>query len=476
MPYNTFQKLSSSKLSGIEPIVPAIPDIVSGYFGGTTYVTRSGFNKVTLGVCPSGLTGTSQHSRLTIYRSTDGGNNYSFISGVNLGSTGAGLNYTVTGLPTGTTYFYKFGFSGFIGGSSYETIGSGFGISTKTPIIATGGDYVYGDGSLWAAWTNNKFSKYHVYKKSANFVVANGGSGLDPQEKLHVLLVGGGGGGGKSYGGGGGGGGLSHITGLSVSNSTTYTITVGAGGGQSAGGGSAAGNNGGHSSAFNYTGYGGGGGGADGISGKTGGCGGGAGWYSNGFDANGGSGFSGSNATGLSFLGWTNATYNTGRYNFQGFSGGRPYYNEGGGGGGGTLQSGSPAGGNRFNLNRTTGGEGWLMENATSPFYNSTFGFPTLYYQWVSKALTSGGANVRIGAGGGGGGTVVGKGGTNAGNGSADWGEDYYSFPAGLGGSGTYYGAAGGGGGRGGGGGGAGYSGVVVIAYVTGDYGSEIGN
>lgn len=476
MPYNSFQKLSSSKLSGVESISPYIPHVLSGTVSSTAYVTRSGFNKVTLGVYPSGAAGTSQHSRLKVYRSTDGGNNYSYYSGILLGATGVGYNFTDSNLTTGTTYFYRFGFSGLIGGVSYETTGSGFGISTKTPIIATGGDYVYGDGSLWTAWTNNKFSKYHVYRKSANFVVANGGSGLDPQEKLHVFLVGGGGGGGKNWGGGGGGGGLSHITGLSVTSNTTYTITVGAGGGQNAGGGSAAGNNGGHSSAFNYTGYGGGGGGAENISGKTGGCGGGAGYYSNGFDANGASGFSGSSATGLSFLGWTNATYNTGRYNFQGFSGGRPYYYGAGGGGGGTLQSGSPGANNQYNILRATGGQGWVMENATSPFYNSTFGFPTLYYQWVSKALTSGGANVRLGAGGGGGGTYVGKGGTNAGNGSADWGEDYYSYPAGLGGSGTYYGAAGGGGGRGGGGGGAGYSGVVIVAYVTGDYNNEQGN
>jgi hypothetical protein len=482
MPYNSFQKLSTSKLSGANSILPFQPHITSGNFGGgQVYATRSGFNKVTLGVYPSGGPGTSQHSRLKVYRSTDGGNNYSYYSGILFGATGVGHNFTDTGLTTGTTYFYKFGFSGSIGGVSYETTGSGFGISTKTPVIATGGDYVYGDGSLWTAWTNNKFSKYHVYKKSANFVVANGGSGLDPQEKLHVFLVGGGGGGGKNFGGGGGGGGLSHITGLSVTSNTTYTITVGAGGGQNVGGGSAAGNNGGHSSAFNYTGYGGGGGGAEGISGKTGGCGGGAGFYSNFFDANGASGFSGSNATGLSFLGWTNATHNTGRYNFQGFSGGRPYYVDNGagagGGGGGTYQSGSPAGSNLFSINRATGGEGWAMENATNySIYNSNYGYATLYYDWVSKALTSGGATVRLGAGGGGGGTNVGKGGTNAGNGSADWGENYYAYPAGLGGSGTYYGAAGGGGGRGGGGGGAGYSGVVIIAYVTGDYDTPTAN
>jgi hypothetical protein len=482
MPYNSFQKLSTSKLSGANSILPFQPHITSGNFGGgQVYATRSGFNKVTLGVYPSGGPGTSQHSRLKVYRSTDGGNNYSYYSGILFGATGVGHNFTDTGLTTGTTYFYKFGFSGSIGGVSYETTGSGFGISTKTPVIATGGDYVYGDGSLWTAWTNNKFSKYHVYKKSANFVVANGGSGLDPQEKLHVFLVGGGGGGGKNFGGGGGGGGLSHITGLSVTSNTTYTITVAAGGGQNAGGGSSNGNNGGHSSAFNYTGYGGGGGGGQDTNGNTGGCGGGAGHHINNIDGHGGSGFSGSNATGLSFLGWTNATHNTGRYNFQGFSGGRPYYVDNGagagGGGGGTYQSGSPAGSNLFSINRATGGEGWAMENATNySIYNSNYGYATLYYDWVSKALTSGGATVRLGAGGGGGGTNVGKGGTNAGNGSADWGENYYAYPAGLGGSGTYYGAAGGGGGRGGGGGGAGYSGVVIIAYVTGDYDTPTAN
>ena len=117
------------------------------------------------------------------------------------------------------------------------------------------------------------------------------------------------------------------------------------------------------------------------------------------------------------------------------------------------------------------------MANAVSPFYYSPFtGYPTLFYQWVSKVLTSGGANVTLGGGGGGGGQYAGPGATNAGNGSAAFGQDYYSYPAGLGGAGTYYGAGGGGGGKASGGGGPGYSGVVIIAYVTGDYTNPTGN
>lgn len=467
MPYNSFQKLSTSKLSGVDSILPAQPTIFSG-FSTQTYATRSGFNRVTLGVRPSGGLGTSQHSRLAVYRSTDGGANYSYYSGILLGATGIGYNFTDTGLTTGTTYFYKFGFSGSIGGVSYETTGSGFGISTKTPIIATGGDFVFGHNNLWGQFTNNRWNKSHIYKKSANFVVANAGSGLDPQEKLHVFIVGGGGGGGKNYGGGGGGGGVSHVTGLTVSSNTTYTITVGAGGAEKVGGGTAVGNNGGHSSAFNYTGYGGGAGGGKGYNGNSGGCGGGAGWDDTANDAlAGGSGLSGSNVTGLTQLG-NYPTGATGTFRFQGFSGGRTYYYGAGGGGGGTFESGGSLGTSQYNSNRMAGGAGLELGD----FYGGSFTNSTLYYRWVKVSLNSGDQGLNyVSPGGGGGGSYDGAGGNNiAGDGSNAWGEDYYSYPAGLGGSGTWYGAGGGGGGKGGGGGGAGYSGVVVICYITGDY------
>lgn len=53
---------------------------------------------------------------------------------------------------------------------------------------------------------------------------------------IEVLVVAGGGGGGQDAGGGGGAGGLTYLSAFSVTPSTSYTVTVGAGGGQNSSG------------------------------------------------------------------------------------------------------------------------------------------------------------------------------------------------------------------------------------------------
>ena len=127
---------------------------------------------------------------------------------------------------------------------------------------------------------------------------------------VNYLVVAGGGGGANLSGGGGAGGYLTGST--SVTQSTPYSITVGAGG---SGGAAAAlspinGSNGSTSSAFGFTSTGGGAGGAQ-SNGATGGSGGGGGDW-------GGGGFTGGAAT-----------------SGQGFAGGNGAGNDSGGGGGG---------------------------------------------------------------------------------------------------------------------------------------------
>jgi hypothetical protein len=144
----------------------------------------------------------------------------------------------------------------------------------------------------------------------------------------YLIVAGGGGtaqGGGSEGSGGGGAGGL--LTGTtSLSTSTSYTITVGAGGT----GGGAAGSNGSNSTAFSLTAIGGGNGGkgtsATGVVGGTGGSGGGSGAY---YTASGGLGTSGQGSNG-----------GTG-------SSGSPYYTGGGGGGASAVgANGASTGGN----------------------------------------------------------------------------------------------------------------------------------
>jgi hypothetical protein len=92
---------------------------------------------------------------------------------------------------------------------------------------------------------------------------------------IDYLVVAGGGSGGAQNAGGGGAGGFRTATGLSVSASTAYPITVGAGGAAATL--EAQGNNGSNSVFSSITSTGGGGGGSDGAtSGIAGGSGGGA--------------------------------------------------------------------------------------------------------------------------------------------------------------------------------------------------------
>ena len=93
-----------------------------------------------------------------------------------------------------------------------------YGISNSTTTQATtvpyasGGDVITTDGSYW----------YHAFKYSGSFT---------PLKNLtaDVLVVAGGGGGGRT-GGGGGAGGLRALTAQSLTTSTNYTCTIGAGG------------------------------------------------------------------------------------------------------------------------------------------------------------------------------------------------------------------------------------------------------
>jgi hypothetical protein len=121
--------------------------------------------------------------------------------------------------------------------------------SAHAQVTATGGTITsYTDGGITY--------DVHTFTGSGTFDVTGGGS-------VDYLIVGGGGGGGASTGGGGGAGGF--VTGTTtVTNSTVYTITVGAGG---AGGIQASapyrGTNGGDSVFAGVTAFGGGGGGSN---------------------------------------------------------------------------------------------------------------------------------------------------------------------------------------------------------------------
>ena len=238
---------------------------------------------------------------------------------------------------------------------------------------------------------------------------------------VEVLVIAGGGGGGvgSNAGGGGGAGGLLHNAAYSLSSTTSFAVTVGAGGAGKTGRGS--GTNGANSVFGTLTAVGGGRGGGHpqgggSVSPNTGGSGGGGSYSTAGAAGTSGQGFAGG----------------TGAQN-----GSKPTPNDGGGGGGGAGAVGVDAQG--------SGGPGG---NGGAGATYSTSGFSTVY------------------AGGGGGATndsssmsVGGTGGGGAGGSNADPNK---SGIAGLVNSGS-----GGGGGNGGGGNsGAGGSGVVIIKYL----------
>lgn len=502
MPGGSFQKLSSCKVAGLNTLSPPTlyPALAFRGFKSLLVKTQGLYPSGGLGALPPGVLwdndrwitqGTYGFSGL-LYSSSDNVNFTLRTSGANVGTYLGGLAHTLTGLTTGTSYYYYVESQYVTGGVTYRTRGPTVEFKTREPIQATGGNYTM----KW--WNRHGEWKMHVYRDSANFVTTTVPRG----EKVWCFVLGGGGSGGKSRGGGGGGGGTNFIPifnysgsfgidstylvddlfsadwnypatfnnksnwgGITVSGNTTYSITIGAGGGEVNGGGSAQGNDGGDSIAFGITGKGGGGGGSYANSGRSGGCGGGGGSFSSTY-------YTGAlSVSGLLISGyywgyvtnnWNNAihlapaaggnpSYNT-QYEFQGKPGWAGSGNYGGGGGG--------LGGNDIRtLTSINGKAGQELNNTNSNYF------------FIGTGLS--GTATRVGAGGGGGGLSAGNGGDNIDNGAGDgsnaWGEDYYAYPAGLGGAATWFGCGGGGGGKGGGGGGAGFKGLVILAYATGD-------
>jgi len=234
-----------------------------------------------------------------------------------------------------------------------------------------------------------------------------------------VIAGGGGGGVGSNAGGGGGAGGVINNTAYSLSSTTSFAITVGAGGAGKTGRGS--GTNGANSVFGTLTAVGGGRGGGHPNGGgsvqpNSGGSGGGGAYNSTGAAGTSGQGFAGGTGAVI---------------------GGKPTPNDGGGGGGGAGAVGVDAQG--------SGGPGG---NGGAGATYSTSGFSTVY------------------AGGGGGATndstSMSTGGTGGGGAGGSNADPNKSGIAGLVNSGS-----GGGGGNGGGGNsGAGGSGVVIIKYL----------
>ena len=141
--------------------------------------------------------------------------------------------------------------SGVYGGNG----GSGF-VAVRFKTSAQTG-YSQSGGTVTTSGTDT-IIKYTSTSGTKNFV-----AGADGQ--IRVLIVGAGGGGGGGLGGGGAGGEVVEFTSLSVTDGTTYSITVGAGGtgnpyGSNDNDSSAAGGDGGNSSFGSQTAQGGGGG------------------------------------------------------------------------------------------------------------------------------------------------------------------------------------------------------------------------
>ena len=293
-------------------------------------------------------------------------------------------------------------------------VGASFTEPTRTEDAdedGTDGDY------SWYKWTDTG---------------ATGSYSVDCNETAEWLVVGGGGSGGGS-GGGGGAGGYRTGTTLSLVDSTTYTITVGAGG-AAAGGYDVVGNSGSNSSitGSDIT---------DIVS-----TGGGGGSSSNGYGSVGGSGGGGCGNTYNTGVAATAITQNTDAgetTTVQGYAGGTAQtsgYVPNGGGGGASEVGQSPA---STTSDSGDGGDGLandIIETGTDVYY----------------------------AGGGGGGEEASNSPGAAGNGGGGVGGNY----VGAGSNGGYGVANTGGGGGGGGGstardGGAGGSGIVILRVKT---------
>jgi len=292
----------------------------------------------------------------------------------------------------------------FTDGSTFNLYGIDAQASAQAK--ATGGSSITTDGTYW----------YHTFYSSGTFT---------PTEAITAdyLVVAGGGGGGRLGGGGGAGGFRTSIggSGLSLTASTNYTVTVGSGG---AGGTAGAGSAGSDSVFSSITSTGGGYGGEfDGGTGGNGGSGGGAGADSTSPAAAGGSGNTPSTSP---------SQGNNGGTAFAGASG-----SGSGGGGGGASAVGS---------NGTSGVGG----NGGAGTASSITGSSVTYAGGGGGGAWNGSGSSTGGAGGGGAGTATNTTGTA---GTANLG--------GGGGAGGFSSASGYGSGA------AGGSGIVVIRYAV---------
>ena len=171
-------------------------------------------------------------------------------------------------------------------------------------------------------WTNTGSQSYSVLAGPTPTLSNTSWTCPAGVNNIEVLVVAGGGGGGGSYGGGGGAGGLIYNGSFSVTPSTQYTVTVGAGGAAGARNNTSPGNYGGvgGNSVFgSLTAIGGGGGGAYSgqstvASSQNGGSGGGGGSVGSGNNLNGGTGTAGQGNNG-------GAALNTGGYGAGGGGG-----------------------------------------------------------------------------------------------------------------------------------------------------------
>ena len=389
----------------------------------------SSITSYTVTSSPGGLTGTGSTSPITVSGLTNG-TAYTFTVtatnsyGTSSASSASNLAtpYTVPGAPTvGTatstgqnTATVAFTAPASDGGNtitSYTAVASPGG-ATGTLSQAGSGTITVSGLTAATAYT------FTVY---ATNTAGNGSSSaasnsittspLSAPPTVEYLVLAGGGGGGTNHAGGGGAGGYYNST-LSVSESTSYTVTVG---GSGAGGAGGSGNRGTSGSASQFasisTTGGGGGGGRGGGPGIAGGSGGGGG---------GGSGDEG-------YGGTTDAS--------QGYRGGQAVDLYGAGGGGAGGQGGDRSG--------SSGGAGG------SAAYSGITGTSTAY-----------------GGGGGGGGYTSGTA-TAGGSGIGGNGGDGNSGTPGSSAPSANTGSGGGGGGPAWGAGGNGSSGIVIIAYST---------
>ena len=279
-------------------------------------------------------------------------------------------------------------------------------------------------------WTNTGSQSYSVLSGVTPTLTNTSWTCPTGVTQVEVLVVAGGGGGGSQHGGGGGAGGVIYSSALSVTPTTVYTVTVGAGGAGGATGGNA-GTNGSNSVFSSLTAIGGGGGG---------------GW------ANGPAGASSVGRVGGSGGGGCLIAVGGAGTDGQGFAGGTAF---GGAGGANSAINGYPNGG------AGGGGAGGVGTSLNYGMYISGAGGPGLCFNIT-------GTNIWYGGGGSGGSHSPSKpaGVTLGGGGAGGLGND--ASPTGDGWPGTA-GTGGGGGGSGASGsvGGAGGSGVVIIRYVV---------